>query len=124
MNRNNRGMPELRHAASLAQKTLHFTGARQVSIARNFDRHDAVQFRIAGLVDRSERASPNLGQYFVAAEILLKAVVTPTIYRRFQIGCPVIASRQGSIEPHVDTLGAADICRGTHESTVKTDLCR
>ena len=52
-------MAELGHAAGLAQEAVEVRAAGQVSGAGHFDRHDAVQLRVTGLVHRAESADPH-----------------------------------------------------------------
>src|SRR6516165_5237434 len=68
VDRHDAGMPQSGHAACLPQETVEVFSARQTTQTWDLDRHDPVQFGIAGFVDATEGTDPNLGEQLEPAE--------------------------------------------------------
>src|SRR5262245_36979418 len=93
MNGDDTRMAELGGAAGLAQEAVEVLRPREVAGARQFDRHGAVQLRVAGSVHRTEGAVPDdLDQ--------LKAADPPVGWRR---GCGGI-----DLQAEARSAGGAD----------------
>src|SRR5262245_16230301 len=63
-------MPQLSHAARLAQEAIEISSAGEVPGTRDLDGHHAVEFSIMSFVDGAERALPHRLQQFKSAETL------------------------------------------------------
>ena len=68
VDRHDRRMPQLGDAAGLPQEPLDVAFAGHLPRSRNLDRHDAVEFGVAGLVHGAEGARPHQINELVAAE--------------------------------------------------------
>src|SRR5262249_15896213 len=63
-------MLELRDATGLAEKPRHIRRLGQAAVARDLDRHKAVQLGITGFVDGAEGADAHLFEQLELAEAL------------------------------------------------------
>ena len=118
VDRHDRRVPQLGDAAGLAQEAVEVLAAGQVAGAGDLDGHDAVELRVARLVDRAERRhADRLDQLerpsLPARSAPLQGAVDParvrTMSRTWADHFPVAGRGQTGQLDRVPAVGAADL---------------